>query len=103
MSLWIDGTLGKCAIGFASGIKMEMVATEVSNDISVDNTFPTTLNQLCGFVGQFCCSYGDVSRKVNTPISNMSACNGTMEISVGDVSAGVDTANTSLNYIAWGW
>lgn len=100
-----DTTLGSQRIGFMQGgLKMECCLIGVSNDISASNEMPSTLTNLEGWVGHGCFSSGCVSANRSKAISNMSLCEGpVLEISIGDVTAGIVTANGKLTYIVWGW
>lgn len=100
-----DSTLGSQRIGFLQGgIKMELGLIDVSNDISASNTIPTTLTSLQGWGGHACFSVGCVSGHMASGITNMSLCAGpVLEISVGDATVGIDSANGKLTYYVWGW
>jgi len=100
---WGDETFGQFRMGFVQGgTKVEMVATEFSNDISASNTLPSTFTRLLGLAGHVCASQGCVSGLARQ-VTNYSLCTGpVLEISVGDFSAGAST-DVHLNYIAWGW
>jgi len=98
-----DATFGTWSYARAPGLCEELVNIEFSNDVSASNTIPSRLNRLKGWVGQICATVGCVSGTMGKPITNMSLCAGpTLEISVGDASAGAST-DKRLVYIAWGY
>lgn len=102
-----DATLGSQHIGFLNGgVKMETCYIDFSNDVSVDNLIPSTLEKLLGWVGHVsvCSDAGCVSAGFGKPITNMSLCVGpVLEISVNDVTVATLTAEAKMTYIAWGW
>lgn len=98
-----DMTLGYQRTMTGGGFRAEFCTIDVSNDVSASNTAPTRLNTLIGWVGMADVSVGCVTLHAR-PITNISLCTGPqLEISVGDISTGVETANTRLRYIVWGW
>jgi hypothetical protein len=99
---WGDNTQGTQFLGHIGGVKVEFVHIDITNEVTASSAIASTLNTLWGVVGQACCSAGCVSGTSSKGISNVSLCAGPqLEISVGDISAGTDSAE--LHYIAWGW
>ncbi|HIJ71147.1 MAG TPA: hypothetical protein HPP87_07265 [Planctomycetes bacterium] len=103
--LWIDGTLGRVAITHGQGTTREDGYIDFSNDVSTGNTFPTTLSRLVTFGGHVsvCADAACVSSGFGKPITNMSVCNGYLEISVSDITEGTLTAEAKMTYHAVGW